>query len=436
MNGRCWPLLLTAILWGALSIFCLSGLEGIPFHPDESTQIYMSADFETMLSDPLSLSWTPGQENDPRMRYRLIDSPLTRFLIGAARRIAGQPPLQVDWDWTTSWEENRLAGALPNRKLLLTGRLALAGLLPACLALIFLTAKNLGGLPAGWMAMLFFGLNSLVLLHGRRSMAEGALLFGIVFFVWSLTKNGDNPWLIGLSLGIAINAKQTAFVLLPAGLLAVVWPINPQPSLIKRLSPPVVGLIAAVVFTTALLNPVYWRCPTQALYTGLAMRQELATRQYQMALALQPGQALPALQHRLAALVVNLFLSPPAFAESANYQANTAELEHKYLQNPLHRLMRNIPGGAALFILASFGIVSGLLQMHNFDTTGRRRHILLYSAGGLVFAGLLIAVPLSWQRYVIPATPFVCIWMACGLNTVLLAFKNFVDSNKARQVHH
>ena len=44
-------------LLGLLTIYYFGGLAQVPFHPDESTQIYMSSDFDQLLSDPLSLTW-------------------------------------------------------------------------------------------------------------------------------------------------------------------------------------------------------------------------------------------------------------------------------------------------------------------------------------------------------------------------------------------
>ncbi|MFH1633237.1 MAG: hypothetical protein ABIG63_04395 [Chloroflexota bacterium] len=90
-----WPFVILLI---PLTIFYLWGLRFVPFHPDESTQLYMSSDFESLFSNPASLFWDPDREDDPRQRYRELDAPLTKYILGLGRVIAGQPALPVDWD--------------------------------------------------------------------------------------------------------------------------------------------------------------------------------------------------------------------------------------------------------------------------------------------------------------------------------------------------
>ena len=113
----------------ALTLAYLAGLAGVPFHPDESTQLFMSSDLNTLFSRPADLFWSTANEQDARQIYRELDAPLARYLIGVGRTIASLPALPVDWDWSKSWEENQTAGALPDARLLLVGRLSVA--LPA-----------------------------------------------------------------------------------------------------------------------------------------------------------------------------------------------------------------------------------------------------------------------------------------------------------------
>ena len=82
-----WPLVLLLVL---LTAFHLSGFEAVPFHPDEATQLYMSSEFDDLLARPLSLAWTPDGD-DPRLAIRLLDAPMTRYLLGLGRSLAGIP---------------------------------------------------------------------------------------------------------------------------------------------------------------------------------------------------------------------------------------------------------------------------------------------------------------------------------------------------------
>jgi len=191
-----WPFLLLLFI---ITAFHLWGLNLVPFHPDESTYLYMSSDFDQFIESPLSLTWQTNQESNDKQRYRALDAPLTRYLIGLGRSTFGQPALSVDWDWSKSWEENRRAGAFPDSRLLSISRLTITLLLPFSLIFIYLTAHNLAGGSVGLSSAIFLGINALTLTHARRAMAEGALLFSISFFMWSLSIGlNHHPFLCGV----------------------------------------------------------------------------------------------------------------------------------------------------------------------------------------------------------------------------------------------
>jgi len=67
----------------------------------------MSADFEAVFTQPSSLGWKSENEGDLRQRYRELDAPLTRYVLGIGRSIAGLPPLPNDWNWSVNWEQIR-----------------------------------------------------------------------------------------------------------------------------------------------------------------------------------------------------------------------------------------------------------------------------------------------------------------------------------------
>ena len=162
-----------------LLLIYFSGVSGIPFHPDESTQLAMSADFETLLKQPGLLIWNSSQPAESPQTYRLLDAPLTRYLLGFGRALASLPPPSGFWDWSKDWQANLDQGAYPDIRTLLAGRLAISFLFPFSLLFLYLSARGIGGRIAGYSAIILLGLNALVLLHARRAMAEGPLLFGI-----------------------------------------------------------------------------------------------------------------------------------------------------------------------------------------------------------------------------------------------------------------
>jgi Dolichyl-phosphate-mannose-protein mannosyltransferase len=405
-----WPLLVL------LTAFALSGAGSVPFHPDESTQLFMSRDFELLLSRPLSLAWTPDQAGDGRAHLRLVDAPLTKYLLGLGRSLAGLPALTSDWDWTKTWGQNQAAGALPDPRLLLAGRLTLILLLPFSLLLIYQIGARMHGVFTGLLAVLLMGLNALVLLHDRRAMAEAALTFGVLFAIWSFLSANRHPWLVGLGLAVAFNAKQTGLVLLPVGLLAVALPgLENQPAQSPRWLRTFGACFQMLVvfgLVTFLLNPFLWRQPIQAAQAAIAERQELQVKQTADLKRLLPEVALDSPSRRLAALLANLYFAPPAFAEAANYSPQTRAAEQAYLANPAHHLLRGLSGGGLIFALNLVGF--GLACLRLRDTVPQRRQaltILLLTSLCLAI-GLFYLAPLPWQRYVTPLVPLTCLWTA------------------------
>ena len=436
------PLLLIALL----SAFALWGAARVPFHPDESTQLFTSADFDLLLTHPRALGWQPGRDEDLRQRYRLLDAPLTRYLLGLGRTLAGQPPLPADWDWGKTWTENAAAGALPSPELLRAGRMAVTALLPLTLWLFYLTGYALGGRRVGLAGVLLLGLHPLVLLHARRAMAEGALLFGVTFTLWALlaAPSRRRPGWLGLALGLAVNAKQSALALVPLaggtvdcgrwtvdegrgtvdggrwtrddGLRSTVYRL---PSVVSRLLSPLLILLTL----TALLNPVFWPHPVLAIRSAIHLRADLAARQAADTARLAPETLLDTPAKRLIALVGNLYLTPPRFAEVGNYTAETAAAEAAYLANPLHDWGRGLYGGALFLALTLLGMGRGVREIWKGRTAfgeaqAARKVACLLGATALQGGALLLMIPLPWQRYVIPLLPMVVLWQAYAFKRV------------------
>ncbi|MEJ2447783.1 MAG: hypothetical protein P8Y37_07555, partial [Anaerolineales bacterium] len=118
-----------------LAIFYILTLPSLPFHPDESTHLYMSKDLFRYFRDPLALSWDRNAQLDSEERIRAIDAPLAKYLIGTARGLFSVPALPADWNWSASWSENKQAGALPTDRQLLAARAAIT--LPLVVGLWF-----------------------------------------------------------------------------------------------------------------------------------------------------------------------------------------------------------------------------------------------------------------------------------------------------------
>jgi len=394
-----------------LAIFYILTLPGVPFHPDESTHLYMSKDLFTFIRDPLALSWDGTSPLDSEERIRAIDAPLAKYLIGAARGLFSVPALPADWNWSASWSENKGAGALPTGSQLLAARAAIT--LPLVVALWFYYLALKRSLPgyAGAAAILLFGLNPLVLLHGRRAMSEGVLLFSLGFFLWAATRQKRQPWLIGLAFAFALNSKHTALALLPAALYAVSL-VPDQKNTLTKSGGRILqfGLVAAAL--TILLNPFYWQRPLQALGVGLDARMSLARQQGIDHLAPGGWDQLDVGQ-RAAALLANTFVAVPQTEEVGNYLKATQQSRQEYLTNPVHTWGRGFIGGGILLIFTLVGLVVTALQLPSSSRMQKTNTwIWILSTLGMV---LVLLFPLPWQRYVVPLLPLSVFWIISGL---------------------
>lgn len=404
------------VVMSFLTVFYLRGVHTVPFHPDESTQLFMSADFEKLITNPTGMAWTQGQTETQISRYRFLDAPLTRYLIGAGRLVAGLPALPVDWDWSTSWEQNSDSGALPSNELLLAGRFAVASFYPLTLILLYFIGLQLNGRLLGLTIVIVFGANALILLHTRRAMAESALVFGFVLTLYMLYRTGKYPFLTGLAVGLAFCAKQSAIALLPAALLAAFW--VPGKKLSRRAAG--AGLcLSGFLLLTLILNPFLWKQPVTALIKAINERHNLLEQQVSDVELYAPGQVLRTSSERVAVLLAQVFIAPPMFSEVGNYRTQAADAEANYLRNPGNQLWRTpIFAGLNLgfFLLGILAVVRTSMQ-----TDFRRRKSLLLTLFALttVFIGLALTVPLPWQRYSLPLIPIVSIFTGFGITWVI-----------------
>lgn len=421
-------------LWVLLSAFAIWGVHSVPFHPDESTYLYMSGDLETYFHQPGSLAWDPGRSDDRDQSYRLLDAPLIRYVIGVGRMLTGEGPLPVDWDWSKSWSENAQAGALPDVRLLSVGRLAVTALLPLGLLFTYSTGKKLGGNLSGLLTMVLIGCSAVVLLHARRAMAEGGLLFGLLFFNYTLSLGAKRPWLTGLAAGLAFNAKFSALAILPVGLLSVLWlPKLDRHSVRKAIGNALqyVIMFAALSF---LLNPVLWNQPIQAFEAAMQAREELLDRQLSDVERLAPEKALNEPLQRFAVLGAHLYLTPLMFAEVGNYLENTAQTEREYTAALGNNLFRDPLSAGLLLFFTLLGLTLSIRKVLQQNLALNRLICLLLIATFLQILAYIVAIPLPWQRYSILLVPYVTLWMGFGLSDTIKYFFRYLRRSQAVQV--
>ncbi len=409
----------------ALSLAYLGGLAGVPFHPDESTQIFMSADVDTLFSRPADLFWSAAPTQEIRQTYRELDAPLARDLIGIGRTIAGLPALPVDWDWSKSWDANQAAGALPDAWLLLVARLSVAILFPFSLFFIFKSGQALGGSSLGWLAMLLLAANPLVLLHTRRAMAESGLIFTITLFLWALTRPVRPAWLIAIPAALVFCSKQSAGVLALVGLVFLLWQGWQQKHTFSRqlLDSALFGLV--FVALVGLLNPFLWSNPIQAFQAAIHARQNLTGNQVAALGAVRPDLLLGSLSQRLLGLAAQLFITRPAVADIGNYLAQTQSAAAAYFSDPFNQLLGGLIGGGILLVLSFSGFLLAAANSIKTRAPSNRLPLLFLLSTLLIFITLVWFLPIPWQRYYLPLVPFTCLWAAY---TVSKAISLFTDS--------
>ncbi len=409
----------------ALTLAYLAGLAGVPFHPDESTQLYMSADIDTLFSRPADLFWSADHQQDARQNYRELDAPLARYLIGVGRTIDGLPALPVDWDWSKSWEANQAAGALPDAQLLLVGRLSVALLFPFSLFFIFQSSRAIGGTFMGWTALLLLASNALVLLHTRRAMAEGGLIFTISLFLWMLTKPVKPAWLIAIAAALVFCSKQSAGVLVLVGLAFVLWKDVQSKHSTQKL---IINLaLYSLVFigVIVLLNPFLWSNPVQASLAALRARQDLLHNQVAALGAVRPDQVLESLPLRVLGLVAQLFINKPAVADIGNYIVQTQSAEAAYFSSPFNQILRGFIGGCVLLVLSLSGFILATIRSIKSNSSSQMLIVLFLLSTLLIFITLIWFLPIPWQRYYLPLVPFTCIWAAYFLSKLISLIPRF-----------
>jgi hypothetical protein len=402
----------------ALTIIYLGGVQSVPFHPDESTAIFMSSDFETFFTKPASLFWNPSNEQDLHQHYRELDAPLSRYLIGFGTWAAGLPATTNDWNWSASWDFNQQSGALPNPRLLLVARLSVAILFPFSLLLIFDTVRIIRNNFTAWAAVILFASNALILLHTRRAMAESALIFTMLLTLWSFVKINKYPWLIALPAALAFSAKQSLGVLALIGILAVLWMSYQKQRSLNMAMRNLVAYSILFLAVTFLLNPFLWSNPLQAAMAAVQSRQSLLQQQIATIASVDPEKSLTSIPSHFVSLIAQLYFTPPAIADVANYLQQTNPSTNVYLSNQLNHLFRDLFGATILLFLTLSGLAFSILQIVKLKKISRNMGLFII-AGVAQFLALGLAVSLPFQRYCLPMIPFICIWSAMGLNLIL-----------------
>jgi hypothetical protein len=434
LAGRTVRILAFACLAGLYLGFLLITLPAVPFHPDEATYIYMSRDLDRIIAGgPLSVCWRSGGGSDPLQVERERDCPLTRYAVGLARLTGGLPATDANWNWGSDWEQNLGQGAVPSDRLMLLARIPEVLLLFLSVLLMARIGLGLGGGVGAVSAAVLFGLNSQILLHGRRAMSEAGVLFGMILVVAVLLerrnaagprfRNIARPLLTGAALAIAVSAKYSGLLIAPVAVVGMFF-IDPESPWRRRLWHGIlrIGVMAAAFLAVfLLLNPVYWCDLLGTLSAVVAERRRLSFEQVQTLHLASRVAVLDSIPIRLLAPLYEWLMAPLAFWDVPNYSAATSLSEAAYVSQPLHMLTTGSIGGLVSTVLAFLGL-GGVIARKM--PRGSDASPLIAAAWFIcIFVGIVAVVPILWQRYYLPLIPAGAVLSAVAINDIVCGIR-------------
>ncbi len=359
------------------------------------------------------MAYDPTRQDSQIQKYRLLDAPFTRYWIGAARVLTSSPSLDQDWNWSQSWQEN--SAALPDKKLLVVSRISIAILLPASFILFFLLLRKIFSIPVSLIATLLLLSNSLILLHGRRAMAEGGLIFFLILSLFLLFRL-PKKWffLTAVPVSMAFNTKQSMIALV---IFAFIVLVTRQSRHFKQI------FFQTFLFSTLfiaffyLLNPVIWHDPFAAPKAMWNDRSELTYSQVEVISGASSGFIVISPTQRVTALIGQLFVVPPMSADVANYQPQQLAAVESYFRNPINQgLGRNLTTGFLNLLLVAYGLLVSLRSKS-------MSQYLLVSAFAIFIVEVLIIFQVPFQRYYLMLIPFACLYAAVALENMFVMIK-------------
>lgn len=402
------------------------GVAYVPFHGDESTTIWMSRDFDTafLQANPSALSYEPPPRRDTDQHMRIITGNFSKWVMGAAWSGVGMrvDDINDQWVWGLDMEWNRQNGHMPSERLLTITRLSSAWLtalgavlLLACTRLIAsrLLTSSLAVHGAGWGAAMFYTLNPAIVLHGRRAMFDGGLIFGLLLVGWMLMRRVvyRGTWraylIVGVATGLTLTTKHTAAftVVLLYAAMGVAHVARRDWAVIGHLAS-ATGVALCVVYA---LTPLWWSAPLTVSRIAVEERQKILDEQ----VALFGGYAN--VSDRLAALWQEALHISPQYYEVdywAAYSGVQAEIK-AYEQSRLTGWADDI----AIFALRLLALMLGLWLSLRHWRHPTAQLALVWLVGLLLIT--LVTVPLHWQRYYLPIQPPLLILMGLGVGLLI-----------------
>lgn len=411
-----------------LSLYVLAGVPLASFHGDESMQLWMSTDYAVAFIDrnPQALVTHPPYESQSIEEMRLINGSVTRYAAGIAWHLAGYGPSDLlpypGWRWYEDYDQNKEHGYVPTDDLLYVGRLSSTVFQIGSVIAVFAFAYVLQGRGLAYFVSLFYTLNPVILLNGRRLMMESPLLFFgfltllLVLLISRKHAEGKQAhwglWLaLSFAAGLTVNSKHPGVIVVVAAWAWLFVSIIQQIKHPNRKPIDIVmsftkfdfsGILAVVIFFA--LSPALWSNPIARVSDIIEARSGL--------LELQTAGYPNTISDRIG-LILNHYNRPLEHFEIehwAGYPVVMAQVD-AYDASYLSGLPMDNGSGIALSVLSLVGLVSLFIPGGKL-TLADRVGLGVWLA--LTLATLLIN-PLSWQRYFMPLMPITILFAGLGL---------------------
>lgn len=418
-----------------LIVYVLAGIEIVPFHGDESTQIYMSRDYAYQFIDHdfSKLAYSPTPAIPAEQELRLLNGTINKYLIGLSWHANGlsSGDINEQWDWGADWNYNQQNGHAPSAALLIAARWPSALLLAAGVIVMFALGRALGRRWTPYIASLYYAVNPALLINGRRAMMEGSFIFFsllvVLVGVWLLEKPSMRRGiLLGLVSGFALASKHTALFTVGAVFVAILLYLIYQSvrseddySVVDYVLLPYLAIAAGIAFGTFFsLNPAWWGDPAERAQTVLELRQSLLAGQT----AAFGGYAN--FGDQLAGFLRQSFVVTPQYYEIASWQGYIGEQISRYEAS----VWRGVSiGGSVVGALIVCGIMAAgvwALVRPNPDQQSGGKPVggirWLIGLWGLVtLVTTLVLTPLEWQRYYLPVYPIIGLVVALGVDLLI-----------------
>ena len=213
------------VLWFiAITLYILAGINGVPLHGDESTQVYMGRDFYYHIQGDtdrvLFREWDSLEgDESTEQQLRLLNGTLPKYLFGLTAYLSGYgiDDINQQWAWGSGWDWNHENGHVPSDDLLFRTRFVSSLLLVISAIALFYTGYAVAGRGVAYLASAYYMLNPAVLINGRRAMMEGGMLaFTILAILVAVYLLKYRSWwlfaLTGIFSGLAVASKHTSVV--------------------------------------------------------------------------------------------------------------------------------------------------------------------------------------------------------------------------------